>query len=165
MHITELSVVRNRVVEVAQEFTDAPFRHHYRPEDTCNGGRYTNNDCMYRGMDVLNGFDCSGLIIASVCKAIGVPTSDWSMTYRHVVQLEKLAHYRDPLPGDAILFADTKKVRRVHSGICIKDTVVVHASGLEKELRVVEGIVTGYNDPPKTVSLQTMVNFLIADPK
>jgi hypothetical protein len=49
----------------------SPFQHHYAPANMCKGGRLTTDSFMERGLDK-RGYDCSGLVIQSICDAIGI---------------------------------------------------------------------------------------------
>lgn len=84
--------------ELCQEFAGAvfdrsfePFVHHFKPEDTCQNGRITNSDCMERGLGLDDrGYDCSGLVVASLCETLDIAITDYNPELRHVRQMAAL---------------------------------------------------------------------------
>ncbi len=59
-----------------------PFRHHFKLNNDCQFGTLPLLPCMEVGMDD-SGYDCSGIVIASTCDVLGIPTKDWPTSYRH----------------------------------------------------------------------------------
>jgi hypothetical protein len=90
--------------------------------------------CMERGLDNDPGYDCSGLVIASVCDVLGVATSAWPPNLRHAKQLLALSQTaEDPRIGDALLYVSYKQPDAklvTHIGVFAEAGVVVHASGV-----------------------------------
>jgi cell wall-associated NlpC family hydrolase len=103
---------------------------------------------MERGLNDA-GYDCSGLIVASMCDVMGISTSEWPVNLRHSLQLEPYVEERTAEPGDILLFYNDKP-SRIHLGIFVADKCVVHASGVSE--KVEQGTVTGVVSAIKTLS-------------
>lgn len=68
--------------------TGEPFLHHFEPDDTCNNGSITTSDCMERGLGLDDrGYDCSGLVVASLCETLGIAITNYNPDLRHVRQM------------------------------------------------------------------------------
>ncbi len=119
------------VISNARARIDAPFRNHFKPENLCNGGRITIAACMERGMDQ-NGYDCSGLAIASICDVLAITTARWPPDIRHTQQLAKLADDRDCEPGDIRLYISNNGY--IHLGIATTLDKAIHASAESKKV-------------------------------
>ena len=120
----------SEIVAAARARIGAPFRHHFKPENICGGGTVTVDACMERGLDSI-GYDCSGLVISSLCDILGIRPQQWSRNYRHAKQLEKLAEPKRPTEGDVLLFYPIHADRtRRHIGIFVTEQCTIHASGL-----------------------------------
>jgi cell wall-associated NlpC family hydrolase len=132
------------VIEVASGFKGIDFRHHFRPDNICDDGYLTLDSCMERGLDE-NGFDCSGLVIASICRAIDLPTSSWDRNFRHLSQLRELQEDIPAHPGDALVFHYYD-----HIGIMSSDRSFIHSSGLSKKVEetVLKGAYATYQTIP-----------------
>jgi cell wall-associated NlpC family hydrolase len=134
-----MSKVSEEIVDAAQTRLGLPFKHHFKPENLCEFGQITINSCMDKGMDD-DGYDCSGLVIASICDVIGIEASNWPADYRHLHQLKSLEEENlEPNSGDVLLFY--QKPPRTHMGIFITRKTVIHASGISRlvEKGTVEG--------------------------
>lgn len=115
------------LVETARAHIGEPFRHHFRPENLCQYGKVTLDSCMTRGVN-REGYDCSGLVIASICEVLGKNPREWPRQYRHLKQLRVLEEIKEPVLGDMLIFY--QKPPRTHMGLYIADDAVIHASGL-----------------------------------
>lgn len=146
------------VIEAGRTRIGEPFRNHFFPIDDCAGGSVTLNDCLTRGMDE-HGYDCSGLVIASICEAAGICTADWPRQFRHLRQMDKiLSSYRDPEPGDIRVYhwPPTETHKRIrHMGIFVDDDHTIHASNNKSQ--VVEGQVKGKLELLRTIPLSVML--------
>jgi hypothetical protein len=126
-----------------------PFRHHFKPVNLCEGGERTVDECMERGMDS-EGYDCSGLAIASLCEVLNISTTEWPRELRHTQQLSSLATEEKFEPGDLRLFYSAKN--RIHMGIATSTQEVIHASGLTNTVE--ESMVT---DPTGSFAAERVV--------
>jgi hypothetical protein len=153
-----MSDTRTALVEAARNRIDAPFRHHYKPENPCDYGAYTAVACMEAGLDD-RGYDCSGFIIASLCETLEIAVSDWPREYRHVRQLEVFAEDIPPVEGDAVVFrAHHGRPDAAHIGIHVTDHTVLHASGVAK--KVVEGSAKAHFGRVAVISLPRLVELV-----
>lgn len=141
-----MSEFGGEVIESARGRVGAPFRHHYKPENLCDGGRITVDTCMERGMDS-SGYDCSGLVIASICDVLAIDAGTWPRHLRHTKQLEALALEQDFEAGDILLHHS--KNGRTHMSIATGQGESIHASGVTK--LVEEGEVTDKYGPFEVV--------------
>lgn len=122
-----MSELGKKILERAESHVDAPFRHHFKPANLCEGGRHTVPECMERGMDP-DGYDCSGLAIASIAEVLRIEAHKWPKELRHTQQLATLAIEAAAEPGDLRLFYSPNG--RIHLGVASETEEVVHASGL-----------------------------------
>lgn len=148
----------SEIVGAARSRIGVPFRHHFKPRDLCEGGGITVDSCMERGLDS-DGYDCSGLVVASLCDVLGISTSEWPHNFRHVKQLERLIAESDLTFGDVLLFdSETEHgiPRRTHIGIFVARQCVVHASGLNGvvEEGKVEGDITDIRVIPSSALME-----------
>ena len=136
-----MSEFGSEVLVAARTRHHKPFRHHFKP-DLCSGGQTTFDECMSVGLND-EGYDCSGLVIASICDVLGIDASEWPNGLRHTKQMAALAIEACLQPGDVVLFdIETSKGWDVcHMGIYVRPNRVLHASGSAK--RVVEGWFSG----------------------
>src|SRR5689334_10448874 len=110
------------VIEAAQSFIGTPFRHHFKPLDKCKSGEITLPECMEVGLNE-SGLDCSGLVIASVCRAIGSKPGEWNPNYRHLIQMRLEYETSDyPSLGDAVIISGHN-----HVGIVSGEKRFIHA--------------------------------------
>ncbi|HSW91663.1 MAG TPA: NlpC/P60 family protein [Candidatus Saccharimonadales bacterium] len=123
-----MSELGNEIAKSAEARIGRPFRHHFKPVNLCEGGKRTVDECMERGMDDLEGYDCSGLVIASLCEALHISTSQWPRELRHTQQLAELAVDKEFEPGDIRLYYSHNN--RIHLGIATSTEQAIHASGL-----------------------------------
>jgi hypothetical protein len=151
-----MSELRDEVLRRARQYLDAPFRHHYKPDNVCNYGRRTIDSCMEYGMDSA-GFDCSGLAIASLCDVLAISPREWPRELRHTAQLRSLETEEEHEPGDWKLFYNTKN--QTHLGVATETDEVVHASGITKIVE--EGIVEDASGSFRAIRVVT-INSLIA---
>lgn len=121
-----------KIIEAARLRIGLPFRHHFKPENVCHEGTATTLDCMERGMDS-EGYDCSGLVIASICDVLGIKSQQWPKEYRHLNQLKNLEEACELTVGDTVLFYQ-EKPGRTHMGIFVATDLVIHSSGISKEV-------------------------------
>lgn len=91
------------LLDVAAEFRGAGFQDHFQP-DLCQHGSQTVEHCFDVGLGQQGLFDCSGLVIASLCEVEGIPVEDWNPGYRHAQQMAELAENRAPQHGDVVVF-------------------------------------------------------------
>ena len=89
------------------------------------------DECMERGMDP-QGYDCSGLAIASICDVLNISTREWPRHLRHTQQLASLAIDATFQLGDLRLYYSANG--RIHLGVATSTEKVVHASGLTNKL-------------------------------
>jgi NlpC/P60 family protein len=126
----------------------------------CEGGRTTVDDCMERGLGV-KGYDCSGLVITSLCRVLGIETEEWPREYRHSYQLKPFGESRDPEFGDILLIdsqADDGYQYNTDMGLHVASRHVIHANG---KTRVVdEGEVMGTITGIKTVDMSALASAL-----
>lgn len=151
-----MSELSGEVLRRARQYLDAPFRHHYKPDNVCNYGKRTVGTCMEYGMD-LAGFDCSGLAIASLCDVLGISPREWPRELRHTTQLRILETDEGYEPGDWRLFYNTQN--QTHLGIATETDEVVHASGITKIVE--EGAVEDPSGSFRAIRIVT-INSLIA---
>lgn len=153
-----MSELGREVVESARSRIEMPFRHHFKPINLCENGRLTVDECMERGMDP-QGYDCSGLAIASLCEVLGISTAGWPREFRHTQQLAELATDEESRPGDFRLYYSAGN--RIHLGVATSAQEVVHASGLTKVVE--EGIVTdpsGSFEAVRTIAIDSLTRLL-----
>jgi hypothetical protein len=132
-----MSELGDEIVKSARTRIEMPFRHHFKPVNLCGGGERTVDDCMEGGMDS-QGYDCSGLAIASLCEVLNISPAGWPRELRHAQQLAALATDEDFEPGDLRLYDAAKN--RFHLVIATSTQEVIHASGLTNIVE--ESIVT-----------------------
>lgn len=159
-----LSIVCNmgelgeEVIKSARARIEMPFRHHFKPVNLCESGRLTVEKCMERGMDP-QGYDCSGLAIASLCEVLDVSPAEWPREDRHTQQLAKLATNEGGNQGDFRLYYSSGN--RIHLGVVTSAQEVIHASGLTKVVE--EGIVTdpsGSFEAVRAIAVESLVKLL-----
>lgn len=123
------------VINAARARIGTPFREHFTP-DLCEKGTVTVDACMDSGFD-RRGYDCSGLIIASICDVVGVALQDWPREFRHNRQMVRLmgalpeAEDLTFLIGEEDLSdgrLDTSP-RSIHGGIRVAHDRYIHANG------------------------------------
>lgn len=123
-----MSELSQRFISSALDLAGRPFKQHYGKFVPCSNGIYTDPTCMERGLDLHGeGYDCTGLVITSICRALRVPVRAWPLAYRHTDQLDALAESREPKIGDVIVF-NRHGFRAVHVGILIDDDLMLHAT-------------------------------------
>ena len=137
-----MSEFGGEVLESARRRVGMPFRHHFKPDNTCEGGQITVDSCMERGMDP-SGYDCSGLVIASISDVLAVDPREWPRDLRHTKQLDALAAVQDFEPGDILMHHSSNG--RIHMSIATGEREGIHASGVTK--LVEEGEVTDKYGP------------------
>jgi len=99
---------------------------------------------MGRGMDWHGGYDCSGLVIASMCGVLGIGVEQWPWDCRHLVQLESLAVVGHRASAGDIVIMDGGEPEDPFSHIGIQALgQYIHASGRVR--LVVEGRVERVN--------------------
>lgn len=120
-----IELLRIDVARLALEQTGRPAVNHAKLAGCAFGE--TGSECMRLGMDK-DGYDCSGLVIASLAAVIGVRARDWPQSLRHVRQMYEKAETAEVQlrPGDLPVFAryynfGSDKPRQVpgHIGIVI----------------------------------------------
>ena len=124
------------VITSARTKIGQPFRNHFKPVDRCEHGWATVDYCMTVGMDA-SGYDCSGLVLASICEALGQPVSEWNRNYRHLRQMERLAKSdAQPDIGDILIFHPENDIETwVHIGIAATLESTIHADGIDKRVK------------------------------
>lgn len=153
-----MSELGEEVIRSARTRIEMPFRHHFKPINLCEGGRLTADECMERGMDS-QGYDCSGLAVASLCEVLGISTVEWPREFRHTQQLATLAIDEGGAPGDFRLYYSSGN--RIHLGIAASAQEVIHASGLTRVVE--EGIVTdpsGSFEAVRTIAIESLLRLL-----
>jgi cell wall-associated NlpC family hydrolase len=144
------------VLEAARSRHGQPFEHHFSPLNLCMGGQITLPGCMERGLGE-NGYDCSGLIVASVCEALDADRRQWNPLYRHLFQIACLEREQPPTSGDIVIFHPSTFSRdAAHMGLWLDDERVVHASGRDPGL-VEIGPVEGNYQRIGTVPLEVLI--------
>lgn len=130
--------IKGNLVDAARSREGKPFRHHFKPENSCNYGQEIIDSCWAKGLDD-TGYDCSGLVIASLCDVLEITIDKWPRNARHIEQFIK-ATSPDLSPGfgDIIITVDDE-YGTWHMGVCTEGGNMVHASGHEDVLSVVEG--------------------------
>lgn len=141
-----MSELGGEVIESARGRVGMPFRHHFKPDNLCDGGRITVDGCTERGMDE-SGYDCSGLVIASISDVLAVDPREWPRDLRHTKQLDALATDQDFEPGDILMHHSSNG--RIHMSIATGGREGIHASGVTK--LVEEGEVTDKYGPFEVV--------------
>lgn len=122
--------LRHGLLSAAEAKVGTPFRHHYKP-NMCEGGRITVESCMEYGL-YDSGYDCSGLVIRSLCDVIGMDPKTWPMKFRHSYQLNSFAGSNSVRTGDiALIESQSKDGYRynTHMGIQSEGNLLIHASG------------------------------------
>jgi len=137
-----MSNIGDRLITEARSHIGQPFRHHFKPENLCLDGTITTDSCMERGMDP-TGYDCSGLVIASMCRVLDMPVHQWPRALRHAGQLQQYANEKDFEPGDVQFYY--YEDGGVHLGISTMPDICVHASG---KTRLVEESMAADGAPP-----------------
>lgn len=136
-----MSAIGPKIVDAGRQYIGARFRDHFDPTDPCNRGTVTSDICMERGLGEDGGFDCSGLVIASICTALNMQPRQWPQEYRHARQLSILQEDSyESKKGDVALFY-LDGLRSIHLGILAANLTVIHAS--ERTGYVEEGTVRG----------------------
>ena len=133
-------------ISSAQSRIGARFQHHFKPNDYCFKGRITIQKCMEKGMTD-EGYDCSGLVIASLCDVLGLKHSEWPISLRHQAQLKTEAADVDPKLGDIVLFGS-------HIAVYAAPEQYVHASGISKIVE--EGKISGGAKAGGVITLQAI---------
>lgn len=155
-----MSEFADRLVGAGRTQIGAPFNHHFKPENLCNGGRQTVDACMERGLNEA-GYDCSGFVIASVCRVLEISSQQWPRDFRHVKQFERLAIDRPAEPGDAVLFF-VPDPDRTHMGIAsvTESNLTLHASGLRNQIEevTIENGIVAINVVPSATLLELGLN-------
>jgi hypothetical protein len=142
----------NRLIDEARTQIGAPFRSHFKPENICLDGIITPDSCMEHGMDAL-GYDCSGLVVASMCRVLDIHPQDWPRNLRHAVQLQRYSVIKDFEPGDIQFYYYDGG--GIHSGIATASPdVCVYASG--KTQQVQEGFAADGASPIAQRSLAAL---------
>ncbi len=140
-----------------------PFSYHYAQPNPCNYGDLVIDTCMETGLGGPEGYDCTGLIIASLSEVHGFD-HEWARRFRHPQQLEELGLVTvTPAPGDILTgwwrydSDDPNVVSRTyhHSGVLTRKNRMCHATG-ERGV-VVNRKVPGYFEEIYTVPLGTLV--------
>jgi hypothetical protein len=105
-----------------------------------------------------NGYDCSGLVIASLSDVLGILPEHWPRDLRHVKQLETIAEATTPEAGDMLVYLPEtipNRTPRNHIGIFVTATSVIHASGMSR--LVEEGTVSGVFRKTVTIPASTLI--------
>lgn len=126
----------------------------------------TVDACMEVGLSPV-AFDCSGLVIHSLCTVLGTPTAAWARERRHVRQmydLREAATKHDFLPGNLAIFGayrDIDNVSRLvptHIGVILANDVatqtitMVHAHTYRRQV-VVEPVSLNTSSPEKFMDI------------
>lgn len=148
-----MSEFGKKIIESARARVGKPFRHHFKPENICEYGKTTLAQCMEVGMND-EGYDCSGLVIASICEVLAMSPPSWPAQYRHLEQMKSLETSIEPLTGDALIFYQ-QNPSRTHMGIFVSERVVIHASGISGIVE--EGVVLGDIQRTATIRLETLL--------
>lgn len=112
--------LREKVIDSASNRIGQPFVHHFKP-DLCAHGTRTPRICYEHGLGQ-DGYDCSGLVIASLCDVLDMATEQWPEDIRHVTQLHtRLAEEAEPEAGDILIYAS-------HIGILTSHVSLIHPS-------------------------------------
>lgn len=135
-----MSELGDELITAARVRIGQPFRHHYKP-DVCQSGRITTDTCMENGMDN-RGYDCSGLVIASICDVLGVEATTWSRDFRHVRQLDLGQCEGICRPGNILLYFG-EEFSRAHVSIATLGGRAIHASGKTKNIKETDGVIGG----------------------
>jgi len=93
-------LLRSLFVQAVEDHEGQRFEHHFSP-DLCQNGTTTVDGCFEKGLGPTE-FDCSGLVVASLCEVLGLDSrTDWPWEYRHGIQMSELAEEgRLPRAGD-----------------------------------------------------------------
>lgn len=120
-------------IQNAKQLLDTGFVDHFQSGE-CHEGVLSLVSCMRKGLGP-GAYDCSGLVVASMARTLGISTDQWPLYYRHVVQLARLGTSDlEAQPGDMPLFrlsSRTKKLPRPlsagHIGIFDENMHLIHA--------------------------------------
>lgn len=159
-----MSSFKSELLRAASTKVGAPFQHHYQPENLCDGGRSTVNECMERGMDN-RGYDCSGLVIRSLCDVLDIKLEDWPRDVRHSFQLRKfevLDNAYEFEPGEILLIESMSGSGyryNTHTGIHSNGEEMIHASGKSK--RVERGTPMGIILGRTAIDIDTLVTHVL----
>lgn len=126
---------RRKLIQAARERIYQPFGHHFEPIDYCGRGAITLPSCFERGLGEEK-YDCSGLVIASLCDVIGMPVKQWPSDLRHLNQMSRLSEANTAIPGDILIYLYYTEGRTVyrHMGVLATEGSVVHASQFSKQV-------------------------------
>lgn len=148
---------KEEVLTAARSRVGQPFSNHFRPNDVCANGTRTIDQCMERGLG-MPGYDCSGLVIASLCDVLGIAASDWPPNFRHALQFKAaLLEGAMPEPGDIIFLQSPEDPSLKHTGIYAGGLNLVHANGSRSVQRVIESQLSN-NQVPYVVDPSRMAN-------
>jgi cell wall-associated NlpC family hydrolase len=129
-----MSELGSQVLDYARGQLEAPFRDH-QAGVTCEGGRITQDNCMERGMDRVEGYDCSGIVVASLREVLGY--TQWPRELRHAAQMINFAreggaakHDTTIEAGDIVCLSSADGRRQTHVGIAIANNLdhILHAT-------------------------------------
>ena len=126
------------IAEACLRFGD-PYDEHYTGADPCrdeNGAVYDSPVCLERGLNTNGeGFDCMGLVIASLARTLEMPTHNWPVDYRHLEQFDPLAENRAGEPGDIVVFYH-RLGRPNHMGVLLEPKTIIHATRDSRTVRI-----------------------------
>ena len=128
------------IIIAARTRLESPFLNHFKPDNLCDGGHTTLESCMEKGLGADDCYDCSGIVIASLCEVLKINPAHWPKEYRHAKQLALLEERSSSKAGDIAVFYQEESPS-LHLGILVAKKTVIHASGLAKS--VTEGEVRG----------------------
>lgn len=128
------------IIIAARSRLGSPFLNHFKPDNLCDGGHTTLESCMEKGLGADDYYDCSGIVIASLCEVLKISPAHWPKEYRHAKQLALLEERSSSKAGDIAIFYQ-KESSSLHLGILVAKKTVIHASELAES--VAEGKVRG----------------------
>lgn len=161
-----MTSLKSELFHAASLKIDALFQHHYQPDNLCEGGRSTVGECMERGMDS-QGYDCSGLVISSLCDVLDINPKDWPRGVRHSFQLKQFEFVDKAYefePGDILLIESMSNLEyryNTHTGIHTGGEEMIHASGRSK--RVERGVSMGIILGRAAVDIDSLVSHVLAE--
>ena len=119
---------RPELLKSVQSKLGMPFAEHFQPNE-CQGGVLTLDSCMEKGLDAQRGYDCSGLIIASLCEVLEISTAQWPHEFRHAVQMRAVATGgTQPKRGDVVYMSHPEKSWYKHLGVMSDPHKFIHAT-------------------------------------
>jgi cell wall-associated NlpC family hydrolase len=119
--------LNQRMVAAAEARMGCPYVAHDSVADGCDGGIISSDLCMTVGLDN-NGYDCGGLVVASLADILDITLAEYPTTLRHHTQMAELAAPRHVAQIGDIWLQRTTRGQPAHVGVFTYLGSVVHAN-------------------------------------